>query len=132
MGDRRGEGRTTNNLGAICEVQGDFVKARQYYQKGYATIAEIGDLWGESAGLSNLGLVSYRLGDFPAAWEFNERAIQLCRKIALWGGEAAGLSNLGRLAYQKGQLTPFYFRYPTCLLCSIDPGQQPEGIIFVR
>ena len=80
IGDRAREGTSYGNLGNVFHSLGEYVKAKEYYEKALAISTESGDRAGEGRWCTNLGHVFYSFGEYVKAKEYYEKA--LARKLA--------------------------------------------------
>jgi tetratricopeptide (TPR) repeat protein len=65
VGDHRGEGRVLNNLGLVCDVQGQ--EARKYFAESLRILKEVGDRWGESKTMWNISIFYFRQHRYDVA-----------------------------------------------------------------
>jgi len=100
----RYESIAINNLGLVCYRQGDYAKAKTYYEQALRIKREIGDRQGESSTLLNLGLASANLGCYGEARRYYERSLQICREIGHRWIESFTLSSLGQLFHHLGNV----------------------------
>ena len=67
IGDRRGAGRSLNNLAMVALYQQDDERAQHLYNEALALLREVGDAYGINVVLTNLGIVAIRRGDLDHA-----------------------------------------------------------------
>ena len=68
---------------------GEYVKAKEYYEKALAISMEIGDRAGEGTWYGNLGTVFCSLGEYVKAKEYYEKALAISMEIGDRAGEGA-------------------------------------------
>jgi signal transduction histidine kinase len=100
MGDKWGIANSYNNIGAIYDLQKDYKKALECYQKTLTINSEIGDKSLISANLDNIGLIHYQLGDYLKALEYFQKSLQIENEIDDDKGKFYPYFNLG-LVYNK-------------------------------
>ncbi|HSL45615.1 MAG TPA: tetratricopeptide repeat protein [Anaerolineales bacterium] len=93
------QARALNNL-AVSEgsVNGDYSRARMYYEEAYKIAQEMGDRYSESVTLGNLGFVVGMQGDFVTARSYHEQALVLTRETGNRSQEIITLINLSAVA----------------------------------
>ena len=74
IGDRKSEGACYGNLGNVFDSLGEYVKAKEYYEKALAMSMEMGDRAAERTCYGNLGNVFRSLGEYVKAKEYYEKA----------------------------------------------------------
>jgi len=104
IGDRRGESRALNNLGAVYFFQGDYAGAREYWEQSPHIFREIGDRSGEGIALVNLGLLYHHLSQDKTALECSRLALTTRQEIGDLPGQAYALTVLGHALAGLGQL----------------------------
>ena len=75
-------------LGFVAYEQGEYARARGYYEAALGIYREIGDRRGESACLGNLGLVAADQGDYARARGYHEASLGIAREIGYRRGES--------------------------------------------
>jgi tetratricopeptide (TPR) repeat protein len=96
--DDRGVASTTDDLGKLHWLRGDYAKALDYGERGLAMRRAIGDQRSIALSLNNLGLVYQDSGQFKKALASFEQALGIRREIGDKGGIAQSLNNLGSVA----------------------------------
>ena len=101
------EVRALNNL-AIAEgsVNGNYVLAREYYEKSYKIAREIGDSIAEVFSLGNIGFAAGMQGDFTAAYSYHEQSLLLAREIGDRYRETYTLINLSAVSGIQNEAKP--------------------------
>jgi tetratricopeptide (TPR) repeat protein len=79
VGDRAGEARTLNDIGAVYAALGEEQKALEYYTQALAIYRAVGDRAGEAGTLNNIGLVYFALGEKQKALEYYTQALDIVR-----------------------------------------------------
>jgi tetratricopeptide (TPR) repeat protein len=95
IGDRRNEGITVSNLGAISSSLGDYARASGYLELALSISREVGDRTGELGTLVNLGLVHHHLGDNETARERSQEAVLLAQELGERHDQAYAWTFLG-------------------------------------
>src|SRR6185436_17676246 len=92
------EARALNNL-AMSEgaVNGNYGRAREYYQQAYKLTHEIGDRHAESIALGNLGFAAGMLGEFVTARLYHDLSLFLTRETGNRSQEIYALINLSAI-----------------------------------
>ena len=103
IGDRKGEGRTSGNLGEEFYSLGEYQKAKEYFKKALAIMIEIGDRKEEGRAYENLGIVFDSLGKYRKVKEYQEKALAIKIEIGDREGLGAAYSNLGALLCSFGE-----------------------------
>ena len=99
---KKGEGIWYGNLATVFKSLGEYVKAREYYEKALAISVEIGDKKGEGT-MYGLGTVFQSLGEYVKAREYHEKALAINMEIGDKRGEGARYGNLGTMFYSLGE-----------------------------
>ncbi len=81
IGDRRGEGRTLNNIGKIYQARRDYNIALSYLEQSLVIRQEIGDKEGDAITSYNIGRVHSTQGDLVKAEQYISRAVQITEEI---------------------------------------------------
>ncbi len=93
--DDRGVASTTDDLGKLYWLRGDYGKALEFGERGLAMRRAIGDQRSIALSLNNLGLVYQDSGQFKKALDSFEQALVIRRAIGDKAGIAQSLNNLG-------------------------------------
>jgi tetratricopeptide (TPR) repeat protein len=104
IGDRRGEGRCLNGVGALYKDLGEPQLAARYLEQALALRRETGDALGEAITLTTLGPIYQALGKTAQAHAGLVQALDITRRLGDRVREGQALFNLGDLAARTGQL----------------------------
>jgi predicted ATPase/DNA-binding SARP family transcriptional activator len=99
LGDKRSLIGALSALGQDYFSEGDFEKARSYFEEALHIEEDMGVT---TDALHNLGIVFYELGDYASAASFLERDLAIQRKIGDTRRAALALANLGLVAFEQG------------------------------
>lgn len=103
-GDRRGDARVRNELGAIDFRSGRIEPAAARFEQALGLYREIGDRAGEAVALNRLAATSLARQDLERAATLYEEALAQYREIGDHAGEAKALNNLGIVLRDRGEL----------------------------
>ena len=84
-------------------MQGDFPRARTYYEQSYDIFHARGDRYGEGVAVANLGWCAGMQGDFKAARSYHERSLSISREVGNVYQEIYTLINLSAAAGIGGE-----------------------------
>ncbi len=101
-GDQYHLAGTFHNLGAVAELQSNYLEASRHYREALRLREEVGDKPGAANTLHNLGNLAREQGDLDGATALYERELMLQREIGTKLGIALALSGLGVVALDKG------------------------------
>jgi tetratricopeptide (TPR) repeat protein len=105
IGDIVGTARVLNNLGIYyTEVEQDYKKARDTYQKALKLSRENADSWGETYSLLNIGAAGFYLGDFEQARNQYQSALKIALENHDKNNQILALSNLAEVGLELGDL----------------------------
>jgi CHAT domain-containing protein/tetratricopeptide (TPR) repeat protein len=104
LGDRRGEGRCTNGIGAVCKDLGQFENAKRWLEQALTIRREVGDRPGEALTLTTLGPVYLQLGQPQEARQSLAGALQLAEQLGNPDLKGQVLFNLGVVSSETGNL----------------------------
>ncbi len=105
IGDSVGMARVLNNLGIYyMEVEHDYKKARDAYQKAIKIYHDNSDSWGETASLLNIGAAEFYLGDFEAARRQYQIALKITEENRDNNNRIVALSNLAEVGLELNDL----------------------------
>jgi tetratricopeptide (TPR) repeat protein len=99
--DERGIASTTDDIGKLHWLRGDYAKALEYTQRALATRRKLGDRRSIALSLNNLGLVYQDSGQFKLALDSFEQALRIRREIGDLVGVSISLNNLGTVAQDQ-------------------------------
>lgn len=100
-GDERGIASTTDDVGKLYWLRGDYPKALETTQQALAMRRRIGDRRSIALSLNNLGLVYQDSGQARHALDAFEQALVIRREIGDLVGVAITLNNLGTVAQDQ-------------------------------
>ncbi len=101
-GDKKGEGRTLNNISQIYAARGDYETALKYLEESLKISREIGDKSGEGETLNNIGLIYNAYGDYATALKYLEESLEMSREMGDKKGEGETLNNIGLIYNARG------------------------------
>jgi tetratricopeptide (TPR) repeat protein len=125
IGDRRGEGKTLNQLGNILLLQGDHGGGKQYYDQFLSISREIGDRWGEGQVVRNIGDIYLSQYDYRGASKFFEEALDITREIGNRTIESSALVGLGNVYLQQAEYTKAKSLFEQSLNIAREIGNKP-------
>lgn len=99
--DERGVASTTDDLGKLWWLRGDYQKALDLTQRALGMRRKLGDRRSIALSLNNLGLVYQDSGQFKLALDAFEQALRIRREIGDLVGVAISLNNLGTVAQDQ-------------------------------
>ncbi|MEV7442911.1 tetratricopeptide repeat protein [Streptomyces sp. NPDC091204] len=102
LGDRRGEGRALNHLGAALREVRRFEEAIKAHTQAVDIFRELEDRHREGAALNNLGLTLRHVRRFEEAIDAHTQAVDIFRELGDRHREGGMLNNLG-LALRKAR-----------------------------
>jgi len=100
LGDRKGVGDATYQIGMTCDHQYENDLAREYYEMSLSIRRSLGDRWGECNVLNNLGISCTKLYDYDQALMYHEQALAIRKELGDRRGEGGSLTNIG-LVYDR-------------------------------
>ena len=103
IGDQRGEGEASTNLGISYLSLGDYRKAIGYHEKRLKIAIEMGDQGGEGTGYGNLGNAYRVQGDHRKAIEYLEKHLKIAIEIGDHAGKRNVYHNIGLVYFLLGQ-----------------------------
>lgn len=101
-------GSSCNLLGNIYFYKKDYIKAKEYYERGLELEPRLGDAW------SNLGNVYLELKNYNMTEDCYRRSVQTAPDNPFWH------SNLGKVLLMQGKVELAIESYKKCL--AINPG----------
>jgi len=104
VGDRRGEGRCTNGVGAVCKDLGQFNDAKRWLEAALTLRHEANDRRGEALTLLTLGPVYLKVGQPEAAQQSLTKAFELTKQFGDLDLEGQVFFNLGVVSSETGNL----------------------------
>ena len=110
---------------------GEYVKAKEYYEKALAISTEIGDRRGEGTWYGNLGNVFDSLGEYVKAKEYYEKALAISTEIGDREGEGRRYGNLGNVFHSLGEYVKAKEYYEKALAISTEISDRAvEGRLY--
>ena len=103
---------------------GEYVKAKEYYEKALAISTDIGDRAGEGTWYGNLGNVFRLLGEYVKAKEYYEKALAISTDIGDREGEGKWYGNLGNVFGSLGEYVKAKEYYEKALAISTEIGDR--------
>ncbi len=97
-GDERGVASTTDDIGKLSWLKGEYPVALVHLRDGLARRRRLGDRRSIALSFNNLGIVLQDSGEFRQALEAFEQALTIRREIGDLVGVVATLNNLGTIA----------------------------------
>jgi tetratricopeptide (TPR) repeat protein len=102
LGDTPGEVRCLSQLGLIARKQGEYAKARAWYEQALALLRDTDFSPSEQTqALNGLGTIYRQQGEFDAARQCYEQALALSHAAGNRLGEAEAFNNLGVTAFYQ-------------------------------
>ena len=89
--------------GTVSQSNGNYVKARDFFEKALAIREEIGDREEEAACCGNLGIVFQAVGENGRAEKYHEKALAISKESGDSKGQASSYENLGIVFHSYGQ-----------------------------
>jgi serine phosphatase RsbU (regulator of sigma subunit) len=93
-----------NNIGYLYYIQGELIKALEYYHKSIKVQEELGEKTGLAACLIGIGSIYSSQGNIPKALDYNHRSLKVYEEIGNKLGIAACLNNIGTIYNGQGEL----------------------------
>jgi ATP/maltotriose-dependent transcriptional regulator MalT len=100
-----GQGFYLNNLGALYDLQHNYLKAISYYEKSLTLKKQISDSNGIAASNTNLGISYHHLGDFDNAIKCYNEAVIIYEKSDNYSKIGRTISNRGATYLASGDIT---------------------------
>jgi tetratricopeptide (TPR) repeat protein len=122
IGDRRGEGGATGDLGRLHAQQGRYAEATADLGRSLAIAREIGDRQLEAAASGGLGGVYRWRGQYAEAIAHQERKLALAREIGDRRREAAATGSIGIVYTQQGRYAEAMANYECWLTNARETG----------
>lgn len=91
-----------NSLGAVAWAQGQYPRARAWFEQSLALRRDLDDRPGTARCLNNLGTLASDLGEYAEAWARHAESLALRRALNDHGGIAQSMHNLGEVAHRRG------------------------------
>jgi CHAT domain-containing protein/Tfp pilus assembly protein PilF len=103
LGDKQGEGRATNNLGAVFSRQSALHKAKPLYEQALACWRESGDFNGQGRATFNIGTIHQQSGERQQALDWYEAAIGMYQQGGAREPIAGVWNTIGLLYFEMGE-----------------------------
>ncbi len=103
-----------NTKGISLWIQGDYVRAIDYFTRCLVIQEDIGDVEGIASALNNIGLIYGNQGDYIQALEYFFKSLKIKEKIGKKQGIANSLNNIGVIYEKQGDFTQsieFYTKF---------------------
>jgi CHAT domain-containing protein len=84
------------------DLNGDYAKALDYFQKSLAINEAIGDRQGVANSLNSIGIVKRHQRDYPQALDYLRKSLAIKEELGDRAGIAVMLYNIGRVYYRQG------------------------------
>ncbi|MCW3071918.1 MAG: hypothetical protein JWO44_1808 [Bacteroidetes bacterium] len=107
---KKGEANACNNIGVILWQHGDYMSARDNFQKALTIFSGMGDKGGAAKCYGNIGLICRATGDLPLALSYQFRSLRLREEMKDEDGMAKNYSAIGNIYDSQNNytLTVFY------------------------
>ena len=100
--DERGVASSTDDLGKLAWLKGDYKTALELLRDGLAKRRRLGDRRSIALSFNNLGIVLQETGDFGQAFDSFNHSLTIRREIGDLPGVVQTLNNLGVIAQDRG------------------------------
>jgi tetratricopeptide (TPR) repeat protein len=107
--------RALHGLATIDLRQGDYVTAREKFQRALEIFQQIGDRAGQADTLHNLAMIDLWQGDYENAGEKFQTALEIRQQIGDRAGEASNLHNLASIDLRQGDYENAGEKFQTAL-----------------
>ncbi len=128
LGDRKGEARCLNGVGALLKDLGRLPEARESLEQALVLRRQVGDRLGELVTLTTLGPVYQGLGQPEAAEEVLSSAVLLSRHLPYRSRAGQALFNLGAIQEAQGRLGPAWDSFSQALAIATEVQDMAEEI----
>ena len=95
-------GNSYNNIGLICEDQGNYEKALECHSKSLGIKKEIGDKKGMASCYNNIGNIYKDQGNYEKALEYHSKALAIFEEFGDKKGMADSYNNIGNIYAIQG------------------------------
>ncbi|HEY7430795.1 MAG TPA: tetratricopeptide repeat protein [Streptosporangiaceae bacterium] len=109
-GDRPGEARALEQVGAMQVVTRDLVAAADTFQEALAVYRDLGDKFGQADVITDLGFMHLEAADYQSAGACHQQALGMYRNLDYPLGQACALNGLGWMYWWTGH-------YPAAIEC---------------
>lgn len=114
-GNKKGMANALVIQGSASLVQGDYVRAIEYFTNNTTIKEELGDIKGVGTSLSNIGLAYYKQGNFTLANEYFQQSLSIFTEIENKKGMASTSGNIGNVYKAQGDYNNALDYYKRCL-----------------
>ncbi|MFZ0548540.1 MAG: tetratricopeptide repeat protein [Candidatus Promineifilaceae bacterium] len=129
--DRRQEGLTLSELGAVAKEMGNYEQAIAHYENALEILRDIGAKRGEGEVLYRMGIAARVQGKSSQAQNYFLQSLAILRQIGDWQVEWQVLRILGTIAMHKGAYEEALSNYQAGLEISRQINHRPgEAIIL--
>ncbi|MEM8535927.1 MAG: winged helix-turn-helix domain-containing protein [Chloroflexota bacterium] len=97
-----------NGIGAIVNLQGDYMQATKYFKACLKVRQELQDTQGVARTLGNIGMVATQQVNYEQAQLYQRQCLELCQKVDDIEGKATALGNLAQIALVQGHYSEAY------------------------
>ncbi|MES2567700.1 MAG: tetratricopeptide repeat protein [Bacteroidota bacterium] len=94
-----------NNIGYIYNIQGNTIKAVEFFKKSLTLQEEIKDQKGIAESLNNIGVIYQNQSDIPQALECYHRSLRIQENIKDKSGIASSLNNIGAIYQNQNEIS---------------------------
>jgi CHAT domain-containing protein/Tfp pilus assembly protein PilF len=122
--NRKREGSTLNNIGAVYDHQGRYAEALDSFQQALVILREVGDRVGEGTTLNNIGLVYDAQGRYAEALDAYQQSLVIARKMGDSAGEGTTLNNIGLAYDHQGRHAEALASYQQALVITHEVGDR--------
>ncbi len=99
------KGNAYNNLGFMCESQGNPSKAKENYEKSLEAREKAGDQLGMAVSLTTIGAVFKNKGEINTALNYFDKSYKIAEKLNNKNLMALNLDHIGGVYVQQGDAT---------------------------
>jgi len=126
-GDRVGEGRCLNGVGALFKDLGEPQRAKEYLERALVLRRETHDSLGEAITLITLGPVYHRLAQPELSRQCLAEALRITRELGHRQREGEALFNLGEVTSDCGRPAHAYALFQQALTIAREENNLVEG-----
>ena len=131
IGNKRGVGISSVNIGSIYNDRGDKDTALDYYEKAVKTFEEIGAKPLKVYGLYGIGLVYQAKGDLDKALDHYEKALKIREELSDKNGIGSSLNDIGNVYYDKGDYKNALEYLEKSLRIQTEIGKKEPGLYTI-
>jgi len=93
----------TTDLGTVCEIVGEFDRARECFERSLEIAQSSGRRHAEATARRNLGGIDSKRGNYDKAREHHAASLDIFRELGDRQAEATSRRNLGTIAWRQGE-----------------------------